>query len=72
MIKYTILITEQNGKKTLKCSETFAGARTVILFADKRAAASCAVFRGISDRAQIPEWEYNELTKGTKFQEVEK
>lgn len=73
MIKYTIIITDTAGKKAVKLRETFAGARTTVVFAGQNPNAQrVEIYRGISDRAPVPGWEYNELTKGTKFQEVEK
>lgn len=73
MIKYTIIITDAAGKKAVKLRETFAAARTTVVFAGQNPNAQCVeIYRGISDRAPVPGWEYNELTKGTKFQEVEK
>lgn len=68
MIKYTIIITDAAGKKVVKLRETFSGARTTISFAGQNPnVLRVDIYRGISDRAPVPDWEYNELTKGTKF-----
>lgn len=73
MIKYTIIIIDAVGKKTVKLRETFAGARTTVVFAGQNPNVQHVdIYRGISDRVPVPGWEYKELTKGTKFQEVEK
>lgn len=70
MIKYTIIITGTDGKKVVKLRETFAAARTTILFAGQNPNVQRVdIYRGISDRAPVPGWEYKELTKGTKFKE---
>lgn len=73
MIKYTIIITGTDGKKAVKLRETFAAARTTVIFAGQNPNVQRVdIYRGISDRAPVPGWEYKELTKGTKFKEVEK
>lgn len=73
MIKYTIIITDTAGKKVVKLRETFAAARTTVIFAGQNPNVQRVdIYRGISDRAPVPGWEYKELTKETKFQEVEK
>ena len=70
MIKYTIIITDTDGKKAVKLRETFVAARTTIIFAGQNPNVQrVEIYRGISDRAPVPSWEYNELTKGTKFKE---
>lgn len=72
MIKYTIIITGTDGKKTVKLRETFAAARTTVIFAGQNPNVQRVdIYKGISDRAPVPGWEYKELAKGTKFQEVE-
>ena len=73
MIKYTIIITGTDGKKAVKLRETFAAARTTIVFAGQNPNVQRVdIYRGISDRAPVSGWEYKELTKGTKFKEEEK
>lgn len=68
MIKYTIIITDTADKKTVKFRETFAATRTTIIFAGQNPNVQRVdIYRGISDRAPVPVWEYKELTKGTKF-----
>lgn len=70
MIKYTIIITDVTGKKAVKLRETFAAARTTIVFAGQNPNVQRVdIYRGISDRAPVPGWEYKELTKGIKFKE---
>lgn len=72
MIKYTVIITGTDGKKAVKFRETFAAARTTIIFAAQNPNVwRVDIYRGISDRAPVPGWEYKELTKGTKFKEAE-
>lgn len=73
MIKYTIIITGTDGKKAVKLRETFAAARTTVIFAGQNPnVLRVDIYRGISDRASVPGWEYKELTKGTKFKEETK
>lgn len=68
MIRYTVIITGTDGKKAVKLRETFAAARTTIVFAGQNPNVQRVdIYRDISDRAPVPGWEYKELTKGTKF-----